>query len=113
LWRRCGPPGSRRRPCLNSRSTTPAFAYVEQVRALTLRRGDAVGLDNLAFHKQPEVRAAIEAVGAHLQFLPPYSPNLNPIERWRNPWVSNIGDDCRRSSTGCASQDVPASACNC
>jgi transposase len=39
-----------------------------------------VVLDNLAVHKQPEVRAAIEAVGAHLRFLPPYSPDFNPIE---------------------------------
>lgn len=36
--------------------------------------------DNLAVHKQPEVRAAIEAVGAQLRFLPPYSPDFNPIE---------------------------------
>jgi transposase len=36
--------------------------------------------DNLAVHKQPAVRAAIEAVGAHLRFLPPYSPDFNPIE---------------------------------
>jgi transposase len=55
-------------------------AYVERVLAPTLRRGDVVVLDNLAVHKQPEVRAAIEAVGAHLRFLPPYSPDLNPIE---------------------------------
>ena len=37
-------------------------------------------LDNLAMHKQPEVQAAIERVGARLRFLPPYSPDLNPIE---------------------------------
>jgi transposase len=37
-------------------------------------------LDNLVMHKQPEVRAAIERVGAHLRFLPPYSPDFNPIE---------------------------------
>ena len=43
-------------------------------------RGDVVVLDNLAVHKQPEVRAAIEAAGAHLRFLPPYSPDFNPIE---------------------------------
>ena len=42
--------------------------------------GDVVVLDNLAVHKQPEVRAAIEAAGAHLRFLPPYSPDFNPIE---------------------------------
>jgi transposase len=56
-------------------------AYVEQVLVPTLRPGDVVVLDNLAVHKQPEVRAAIEAVGAHLRFLPPYSPDFNPIEQ--------------------------------
>jgi transposase len=55
-------------------------AYVEQVLVRTLRRGDVVVLDNLAVHKQPEVRAAIEQAGAHLRFLPPYSPDVNPIE---------------------------------
>ena len=56
------------------------LAYVEQVLTPTLRRGDVVVLDNLAAHKQPEVRRAIEAAGAHLRFLPPYSPDFNPIE---------------------------------
>ena len=46
----------------------------------TLRPGDVVVLDNLAVHKHPEVRAAITAVGAHVRFLPPYSPDFNPIE---------------------------------
>jgi transposase len=55
-------------------------AYVEQVLVPTLRRGDVVVLDNLAVHKQPEVRAAIEAAGAQVRFLPPYSPDFNPIE---------------------------------
>jgi len=55
-------------------------AYVEQVLAPTLRRGDVVVLDNLAVHKQPAVRAAVEAAGATLRFLPPYSPDFNPIE---------------------------------
>lgn len=59
----------------------PSFlAYVEQVLVPTLHRGDVVVLDNLAVHKQPEVRVAIEAAGAHLRFLPPYSPDFNPIE---------------------------------
>lgn len=54
----------------------PSFrAYVEQVLVPTLRPGDVVVLDNLAVHKQPEVRAAIDAVGAQLRFLPPYSPD--------------------------------------
>ena len=59
----------------------PSFlAYLEQVLVPTLRPGDIVVLDNLAVHKQPEVRTAIEAVGAQLRFLPPYSPDFNPIE---------------------------------
>jgi transposase len=60
----------------------PTFlAYVDQVLAPTLRPGDVVVLDNLAVHKQPEVRAAIERVGALVRFLPPYSPDFNPIEQ--------------------------------
>jgi len=57
------------------------LAYVEQILAPSLRRGDVVVLDNLAVHKQAAVRAAIEQVGAHLRFLPPYSPDFNPIEQ--------------------------------
>jgi transposase len=60
----------------------PCFlAYVEQVLVPSLRRGDVVVLDNLAVHKQPEVRTAIEAAGAQIRFLPPYSPDFNPIEQ--------------------------------
>jgi transposase len=57
------------------------LAYVEQILVPTLRAGDVVVLDNLAVHKQPEVCAAVEAAGAHLRFLPPYSPDFNPIEQ--------------------------------
>jgi transposase len=61
---------------------SPSFlAYVEQVLVPTLQPGDVVVLDNLAVHKQPEVRAAIEGAGATLRFLPPYSPDFNPIEQ--------------------------------
>jgi transposase len=61
---------------------SPTFlAYVEQVLVPTLRPGDVVVLDNLAVHKQPEVRLAIERAGAFLRFLPPYSPDFNPIEQ--------------------------------
>ena len=60
----------------------PTFlAYVEQVLVPTLRPGDVVVLDNLAMHKQPEVHAAIAQAGARLRFLPPYSPDFNPIEQ--------------------------------
>jgi transposase len=59
----------------------PAFeAYVEQVLAPTLRRGDIVVLDNLSAHKGERSRQLIEARGARLAFLPPYSPDYNPIE---------------------------------
>ena len=60
----------------------PAFrTYVEQVLAPELCRGDVVVIDNLAAHKVPGVREAIKAVGASVLYLPPYSPDLNPIEQ--------------------------------
>lgn len=59
----------------------PAFlAYVEQVLAPELRPGDIVVMDNLPAHKISGVRGAIEKAGARLLFLPPYSPDFNPIE---------------------------------
>jgi transposase len=56
------------------------LGYVEQALAPTLRPGDVVVLDNLRAHKVKGVREAIEAAGAELLYLPPYSPDLNPIE---------------------------------
>lgn len=56
------------------------LAYVQQVLVKTLRPGDTVMMDNLSSHKRVGVRQAIEAVGARLVYLPPYSPDLNPIE---------------------------------
>jgi transposase len=56
------------------------LAYVEQVLVPTLRTGDIVVMDNLPAHKPASVRGAIEAAGAKLHFLPPYSPDFNPIE---------------------------------
>jgi len=55
--------------------------YVEKVLAPTLAPGDVVVLDNLGSHKGKAARAAVRARGAHLIFLPPYSPDLNPIEQ--------------------------------
>jgi transposase len=55
--------------------------YVEQHLAPTLSAGDVVILDNLSSHKVAGVRAAIEARGASVLYLPPYSPDLNPIEQ--------------------------------
>jgi transposase len=56
-------------------------AYVEQMLAPSLAPGDAVVMDNLAAHKVAGVREAIQAAGASLLYLPPYSPDLNPIEQ--------------------------------
>ena len=56
-------------------------AYVEQMLAPTLAAGDIVIMDNLAAHKVRGIREAIEARGASLLYLPPYSPDFNPIEQ--------------------------------
>jgi transposase len=57
------------------------IAYVQQALVPTLSKGDIVVLDNLGSHKVAGVREAIEAVGATLRYLPPYSPDLDPIEQ--------------------------------
>ena len=57
------------------------LAYVEQVLLPALKPGDIVIIDNLGSHKGKAVRRAIRAAGAKLFFLPPYSPDLNPIEQ--------------------------------
>jgi transposase len=56
------------------------LAYVQQVLVPELEPGDVVIMDNLPAHKGSKVREAIEAVGAGLLYLPPYSPDFNPIE---------------------------------
>ncbi len=56
-------------------------AYVAQVLVPTLKPGDVVILDNLSSHKRPAAREMIEAAGARMMFLPPYSPDFNPIEK--------------------------------
>lgn len=56
-------------------------AYVEQVLGPELRDGDILVMDNLAAHKSAGVRKLVEACGAEILFLPPYSPDLNPIEQ--------------------------------
>jgi transposase len=57
------------------------LAYVEQVLLPTLSVGDIVIMDNLGSHKRQVIRRLIRAAGAKLFFLPPYSPDLNPIEQ--------------------------------
>lgn len=56
------------------------LAYVEQFLVPVLKPGDIVIMDNLPAHKGDAIRQVIEAAGAELRFLPPYSPDLNPIE---------------------------------
>jgi len=55
-------------------------AWVKQHLVKTLRAGDVVVMDNLSSHKSSRIAAAIERVGAEVRYLPPYSPDLNPIE---------------------------------
>ena len=55
-------------------------AYVEQILVPTLSVGDTVIMDNLSSHRMPAVTEAINAAGANIRFLPPYSPDFNPIE---------------------------------
>ena len=57
------------------------LAYVEQILVPTLKPGDIVIMDNLGSHKRQAIRRAIRAAAARLFFLPPYSPDLNPIEQ--------------------------------
>jgi transposase len=56
------------------------LAYIEQILVPELTPGDIVVMDNLPAHKPEAVRSAIEAAGAYLLYLPPYSPDFNPIE---------------------------------
>ncbi len=57
------------------------LAYARRVLVPTLKRGDIVVMDNLSSHKRAGVREAIESAGARLLYLPPYSPDFNPIEQ--------------------------------
>jgi len=56
-------------------------ACVDQVLVPAISPGDVVMMDNLGSHKRPSVRASIEAAGGRLLYLPPYSPDFNPIEK--------------------------------
>ena len=79
---------------MNGPMDGPTFLdYVEHCLAPSLRPGDVVVMDNLASHKVKGVREAIEAVGADVWYLPPYSPDLNPIEKlWSKvkAWLRDV-----------------------
>ena len=81
-WLRCATTGSPRPASFDGAINGERFlAYVEQALAPTLGAGDLVIMDNLPAHKVRGVRQAIEAQGARLLYLPPYSPDLNQIGR--------------------------------
>lgn len=76
----------------------PVFlAWVQQHLAPRLRTGDIVVMDNLSSHKVRGVRESIEAVGAELRYLPPYSPDLNPIELAFSKFKKLLRDGAERT----------------
>lgn len=76
------------------------LAYVEQILVPTLQPGDIVIADNLSSHKVVGIRAAIEAAGAQLRYLPPYSPDLNPIEMFFSKLKARLRQAAQRSFDG-------------
>lgn len=77
----------------------PIFhAWVQQHLAPALQPGDIVVMDNLSSHKVAGVREAIEAVGAEVRYLPPYSPDLNPIELAFAKFKKLLRDGARRTA---------------
>jgi transposase len=71
-------------PCLAVEGTVGAVVfetYLQKVLAPTLRCGQVVVMDNLSAHKSERIREVIEGAGCELLYLPPYSPDLNPIEQ--------------------------------
>ena len=96
------------------------LAYVEQMLVPTLGSSDIVIMDNLASHKVRGVREAIEATGAELLYLPPYSPDLNPIENLFAKMKAYLRKRAERSvdalwnSIGSAIQAITSNDCaNC
>lgn len=75
-------------------------AYIKHVLVPTLRKGDIVVMDNLSSHKGAEIEAMIQEVGAELWYLPPYSPDFNPIEKM---W-SKVKEFLRGSKARCTEE---------
>ena len=75
-------------------------AYVGQVLVPTLKSGDIVILDNLSSHKRPAARVLIEAAGARMLFLPPYSPDFNPIEKAFSKLKAHLRKAAERTVSG-------------
>lgn len=75
-------------------------AYVDQILVPILKPGDVVIMDNLSSHKRQSVKRLIEAAGARLAFLPPYSPDFNPIEKAFSKLKANLRRVGERTITG-------------
>ena len=94
------------------------LAYTQQCLAPTLRPGDLVVMDNLSSHKAIGIRQAIEAAGADLWYLPPYSPDFNPIEKlWSKvkAWLRRVGAktfDTLTDAIADALRDVQPNECS-
>ena len=71
--------------------------YFEEVLLPTLKRGQVLVMDNLSAHKGQRVRELIEAKGCELIYLPPYSPDFNPIEQAFSKLKSYLREACARS----------------
>lgn len=85
--------------CVDGAITGEVFkAWVEQHLVRELRPGDIVVMDNLSSHKVAGVVAAIEAVGASVRYLPPYSPDLNPIELAFSKFKKLLRDGAERTT---------------
>jgi len=84
----------------NGSCTTRVFeTWVEKVLIKELKPGQVVVMDNASFHKSEKTKALIESASCTLIFLPPYSPDLNPIEKfWANMkrWIKNKTQDIER-----------------
>lgn len=103
---------------INGGTSGPVFlSYVEHVLAPILRPGDVVLMDNLSAHKVANVESLIKARGAQLMYLPPYSPDLNPIEpMWSKlkSILKTIGARTRRkldNAIGSAIQQISPADC--
>jgi len=76
------------------------LAYIEQCLVPTLKRNDVVVIDNVPFHKVAGVEEAIQAAGAELRYLPPYSPQFNPIELVFHPLKARLRKAAERTIKG-------------
>lgn len=82
-------------------TNTESFAtFIEKILAKNLKPGDVVVMDNLSSHKSDRVRQIIEAKGARLLFLPPYSPDFNPIEKMWSKVKKLLRDAGERTKNG-------------